>query len=846
MITLQDFLTATGATLHGPANSQRFTDFCFDSRIVEPGQLFLAVVTATGDGHDYIVQACQAGATGVVCQRVPPDLPPQVTCILVEDTQQALLDYARYLFSTYALDVVAVTGSVGKTSTKEAVAAVLARRHSVCRSHDNYNGRFGLPISLGRWSPEQRLAVLELAADSYDEVRELAEISRPRVGIVTAVGASHLEYFGSLEAVSSEKGRLVEALPSDGVAILNADDARVLAMRERTRARVVTYGLSEHADLRADEICVSPAGTDFSMRWNRECVHLSIPYLGAHHVHTALAAAAVGISYDLSWADIRQGLASLEPLPGRTRLLRGLNGSTLLDDSYNASPASTLAGLQLLADLPAKRRFVVLGDMAQLADSAESEHRAAGRRIAQVASGLWTKGELARIAGDEARRAGMSAEQVTVTYTPSDIVRDLGARLQSGDLVLFKGSAQERLEVVVAQLLADPDETSRRLPRQNSGWSQVRIERPGRPTWVEIDLEAIARNTRRIREWVGDEVRVMAVLKADAYGHGALKVARTALNNGASWLGVACVGEAVTLRRAGIESPILTLGFTPAWQAREAILHDVTTTVFSIEVAHSLARAGADLDRRARVHVKVDTGMGRLGLFPNEVVPFTQGLQDLANLEVDGIFTHFSSADDADLSYTRWQIERFDEVLADLREGQLLPRHIHAANSAAVLRLRESHYNMVRPGIALYGLSPSREARCPVDFRSALTLKCQIAQVKTYEAGAYISYGRTFRTERVSRIAVIPVGYADGFRRAPHHWQEVLVRGHRAPIVGRVCMDQTMIDVTQIPGVRQGDEVVLIGAQGREEISIGQVAERLGTINYEVVSEILARVPRMV
>jgi len=374
----------------------------------------------------------------------------------------------------------------------------------------------------------------------------------------------------------------------------------------------------------------------------------------------------------------------------------------------------------------------------------------------------------------------------------------------------------------------------------------MRLRQLGRLTWVEIDLEAIAHNVRRVVNLVGDDVRVLAVVKANAYGHGALEVARTALDNGATWLGVARLAEAITFRRAGLDAPILILGFTPVWQAHEAVLSQVSTTVLSRRVAEALSRAAIDLGRTACVHIKVDTGMGRLGLLPDQVLPFVRDISDLPALEIAGIFTHFSSADEVDLSYTYWQLERFQAVLEELRTQGLLPPCIHAANSAAIMRLPESHYNMVRLGIAMYGLDPSEAAPCPDGFRPAMTFKCQIAQIKAFERDSYVGYGRTFCTQRRSRIAVIPVGYADGFRRGPANWGEVLVRGQRAPIVGTVCMDQTMIDVTDIPNVCPADEVVLIGAQGDESIRVQEVARRLGTINYEVISAILARVPRVV
>ena len=300
------------------------------------------------------------------------------------------------------------------------------------------------------------------------------------------------------------------------------------------------------------------------------------------------------------------------------------------------------------------------------------------------------------------------------------------------------------------------------------------------------------------------------------------------------------------MRREGIPAPILSLGYTPAWQSRDAVLADVVTTLYSFETALALSQAATDLGRVARAHVKVDTGMGRLGLLPDEVVPFLRRVIALPSLEIDGLFTHLASADDADLTYTHQQLDAFGAVTESLRGEGLLPRRVHAANSAAILRLPASHYNMVRLGIAMYGLDPSPAAPCPAGFRPALSFKSEVAQVKDLPAGSAIGYGCTYRTPRPSRIAVIPVGYADGFRRGPRHWGYVLVRGEQAPIVGRVCMDQTMIDVTDIPGVRQGDTVVLIGTQGDRSITVEQVAERLGTINYEVVSEILARVPRLV
>ncbi|MFQ5577802.1 MAG: alanine racemase [Anaerolineae bacterium] len=372
--------------------------------------------------------------------------------------------------------------------------------------------------------------------------------------------------------------------------------------------------------------------------------------------------------------------------------------------------------------------------------------------------------------------------------------------------------------------------------------TQVRPH-PDRPTWVEIDRAALAQNVRTLAK-LAHPAGLMAVVKANAYGHGAVAVAQTALAHGASWLGVATLSEALTLRRAGITAPILVLGYLPGWQAEQAIAHNIRATIFNRAVLQDFSRAAQHLNQTARLHLKIDTGMGRLGLLPPDVLPFVQAA-GLPGVELEGIFTHFGRADEADLQPARAQLRRFQTVLNDLSAHNLCPPVIHAANTAAALTLPEARFTLVRAGIGLYGLAPSPDAPLPPEMRPALHFKTTIAQVKTLPPDSPIGYGATYRTRGHETIAIIPVGYADGFRRAPANWGSVLVRGRRAPLVGRVSMDQSAINVSYIPGVRQGDEVVLIGQQGKRRISVEEVAARLGTINYEVVSQILARVPRL-
>ncbi|NLV74346.1 MAG: alanine racemase [Chloroflexi bacterium] len=845
MIALDDLIQATHAQLYGEEGPRIYNGFAYDSRLAQPGDLFCALVTSSGDGHAYIDEALQAGVRGVLCSRLPDQRPGGIAYVLVSDTQQALLEYSGYILRTRKIEVIAVTGSLGKTSTKEAAAAVLAQRYRVFKSVGNYNGRLGMAISLGSLDPSHTHAVLELASDSINEIRDLAAITRPRVGIVTQISPSHLELFGSLERIAQEKAALLHALPADGHAILNGDDAYIRSMARVSRAPLSWYGRTKDADLRLVDVQVSDAGTLVTVVEGDDEQVLSIPLLGAQHAYTVLAASLLGRLYGLGWKAIRAGLATVVPLPGHTRLLEGLNASRILDDSYNANPVSAASALQLLASLPARRRILLLGDMAELGAETLSAHQEVGRLAGSMVDQMVTHGEYSSLAGQAAVQNGLPPSELHVTATRQDAVRYLQATLQPGDLLLVKGSAEARMETITRELLAEPTRADDLLSRQNRGWQEIRLSRPERPTWVEIDLEAIAHNTRLLKQAVGTDVALLAVLKADAYGHGAIKTAHTVLNNGAKALGVACLGEAIVLRQAGVRAPLLVLGYTPAWQTHDAVLHDVPLTVFDLESAQALSRAALRLGRTASCHVKVDTGMGRLGLYPEEVSTFLAALADLPGLQVEGIFTHLATADESDPTYALEQLARFDNLLDNLRQTGRLPRIVHAANSAALLRFPHSRYDMVRPGIALYGINPSAQVPLPSGFRAALSFKSQIAQVKDLPVGASVSYGRRFIAERPTRVAVIPVGYADGFRRSPQNWGWVLVRGQRAPLIGSVCMDQTMLDVTEILGVAQGDEVVLIGKQGDEQITVDQAARQLGTISYELVAEILARVPRM-
>jgi alanine racemase len=364
---------------------------------------------------------------------------------------------------------------------------------------------------------------------------------------------------------------------------------------------------------------------------------------------------------------------------------------------------------------------------------------------------------------------------------------------------------------------------------------------------VEIDLSAVSDNVRAIKRWIGPHCNVMAVVKADGYGLGAIQMAGAALTGGATWLAVACVDEGVQLRNAGIKAPILVMGYIQPAEAATVVAWQLTPIVHRVETALALEEAAVALGLPAgsvAVHIKVDTGLGRFGCLPDEFLPLAENVARLAHLRLEGLMTHFAEADSTDLSFARKQLARFASIQKQAEEHGLRFDITHASNSAATLALPEAHFDLVRTGILLSGHLPAAHLAGRVLLRSALTLRSKLARVYEACVGDSVGYGRTWVAQRPSTVGLVPLGYADGFRRTLSNTGEVLVRGVPCPVIGRVSMDQFSIDLTDVGSATEGDEVVMIGRQGDQEITADEVADWAGTISYEIFTGIARRLPR--
>lgn len=462
-LTVHNIAGALACTVWPPASEAPLAGVSVDSRTIAPGELFAALKGPHFDGHHFIGAAAAQGAAAVLLEKERLEASKEalasagIAAIIVPDVRAALQQLAAWRRSQFQGPVIAVTGSNGKTSTKDMVAAAISQRLKTHATLGNQNNELGLPLTILALSPEHEALIVELGMRGRGEIATLCRIARPTVGIVTNVGPVHLERLGSLDAIASAKSELVEALSESDVAVLNADDARVRVMADRTQARVWTFGLQPGADVWADEVTVH--GTDsvhFRLHFQGEAQRIRLPVPGRHHVSNALAAAAAALACGCSLGEIEAGLAKLSLSSMRMQIDRLHPGVTVINDAYNASPASMRAALQTLSDSPGGRKLAVLGDMLELGNVAVAEHQAIGRECARLdLARLLTVGKLGEVIAQAARSAGLPAGRIATYATTHEAARDLRRHLEAGDVLLVKASRGLKFEEIIVALRND-------------------------------------------------------------------------------------------------------------------------------------------------------------------------------------------------------------------------------------------------------------------------------------------------------------------------------------------------------------------------------------------------------
>lgn len=758
-------------------------------------------------GERFAEQAVREGAMAAVVAR-DAELDPSLPVVRVDDPLFALQALAAWRRSTFRGTVVGITGSNGKTIVKEMLGTILAASHAVYRSPMSWNSQVGVARALLDADDGADLWLIECGVSEPGEMDRLREMVDPDIGVLVHVGEVHLQGLGSMAGVAREKARLFVGqrcqrvfLPDDATA---GDVPAILAGAGVTVERIRTRGgPSEDVD--------DPAA------WLASPLD-RVPFLQADVRLSAEVALALGAKREQARAAMR----SWTPAEMRMELLMTPRGVLLVNDAYTSDPTSLEGALEVFSRERSRGRAIaVLGGLADQggrhAEATERAGRALAARAPDVVVGVGSGG---RDLVQAAVAQGLPVQAALCLGDRAEAAQWLELNTRPGDRVLLKGARPERLEALVETFF--------------DGLAPARLF---------VDLDQVRENYRQVRRRVGPGVEVMAVLKAFGYGLDAVRLARALEGMGADHFAVAYPDEGVQLRERGISQPIL-VQHVPAAEAAKVVRHGLAAQVAAPEqigVLDAVARAHGV---RARIHLKIETGMGRAGVRAEAVGEVVEALRGAQHLVLDGVMTHLAASEaPAQDDATRQQLRRFEHALASLRDAGLAPGRVHAANSAAIARFPEAHYTMVRLGLGLLGCT-DRATTEALGVRPVLRFVTRVLSLQKLAAGDAVGYGRTFVASAPMVVAVVGVGYADGLPWSLGNVGWVGVAGRRAPIVGRVCMDVTMVDVTGLPAVAPGDEVVVYG-DGPLEPSVSEMAELAGTIPYELLTRLAPRVRRI-
>ncbi len=811
--SLQQIAEITNAKVIGNGKAQ-IEWLLTDSRAVSfpEESLFVAIKTSRNNGHKYIADLYATNVRSFLVSEVPTGF-DDANFLLVDDTLRAMQALAAAHRKQFACPVLGITGSNGKTIVKEWLFQLLQNDTVITRSPRSYNSQIGVPLSVWDLSAQTELGVFEAGISLSGEMQKLAEVVSPTIGVFTHLGDAHQENFSSLKEKCIEKLKL---FVNSEVLIYQKDDKLldITVAQSALKSKLFTWGKASGADVKIIDIKKQVAKTLVSYIYKGVESTLEIPFVDEASVENTLICLAVMLYLGKDAKLIAERVLQLEPVAMRLEVKEGLQNCILINDSYNSDFGSLAIALDFHAsEATAKgmKRTLILSDILQSGQSSEDLYKAVSALLENKAvDKLIAIGE--ELASHEA--LFHLSEQYFFASTEEFLQSPLLDELKD-EAVLLKGSRKFKFETISEKLEAIVHQTT-----------------------LEVDLNALIHNVNYFRSHLKPETKLMSMVKAYAYGSGDVEVARTLQHHNCDYLAVAVADEGADLRKQGIHIPIVVMN--PEMGAFGKIFeYKLEPEIYSFRLLEAfLKEAKRQGVTNYPVHVKIDTGMNRLGFFPAETETLIELLRNQNQLMVRSVFTHLTGSDDSALDYfTEEQISRFKTSAQKFDEAFSYRIMKHALNSAGVERFPQYQFDMVRLGIGHYGMSAVNHDL----LEEVCTLKTTILQIKTVPATETVGYSRKGKLKRESVIGAIPIGYADGYdRKLGNGVGEVLVNGHFAPIVGNVCMDVCMIDLTGI-SAKEGDSVTLFG----KGLSINEVANWLQTIPYEVLTGVSRRVKRV-
>ena len=800
-----------------------------DSRRTLPNSLFVALRGQQTDGHRFLEDAFVNGASAaIVAEEMLSSIQmkPGRSLIVVSSPLRALQCLAKWYRKKYIEHVVAITGSNGKTIVKEALRRIIGGEMAFI-SPGSYNSKLGLPLSILSLESSTPLAILEAGISEPGEMAALEEISCPDFGILTNIGMAHVASFGSREVIAKEKMVLFKGIGNKGWVLLPQNEPTIEERARQMNCQIYWIG-SNNQVITLNIISPIQEGYLIELQaYTGESAKLNVRTRSPETIHDLHLAATAAHLLGVRLPEISAALEDYHPSPTRMEVWTSPEGIGVINDAYCSDPISVRAAFRTVDSVAQKacKRIFAFGGMRELGTEAESLHGLVGTQAGECGFShlvLVGNGDLKATA--ENYKAVCPTGTVIRVDTPTELKDQLLPLLRAGDTVLFKG------------------------PR-NSGMVQAGRELIGsvaqRCLWV--DLAAIRENVSKFRRHCGGSTKILVMMKALAYGTNVVQLAYWLSRIGIQDVGVSSSSEGIAIRKLGVDrSTNIYVFLSHRDDVYNLLKYDLIPIIYSVEQLEEFSRALSQSERCLDVHLKIDTGMHRLGVDPNIVVELARLIEGAGRMRLTGVCTHFAAADDPTADdFTYRQIAIFNNAVDALRLEGYTDLQIHAANTAATIRFPESHYDMVRVGIGLYGIytNPALVKELPLELSIALTSR--IASLREYDAGSSIGYNCAYTTKDKQVIGVIPFGYDDGLPWGLSGQGHVLVDGIVAPILGRISMDQALIDLTSIPSANIGTEVLLYGTKHGYTLRPEDVARMANTIAHELLVRIGKRVHRV-
>lgn len=817
MYTISQIVPVISADYLQQSSDDLILHLLYDSRRVQQpsSSLFFAIRSGHNDGHKYIRDAYKKGIRNfVVC--IPVDTSGLTDCnfLHVADSLQALHDLAIFHRKQFTYPVIGITGSNGKTIVKEWLYLLLQNEYRIVRSPKSFNSQIGVPLSIWQMSSNHDLAIFEAGISRSGEMEKLASMIQPSIGILTNIGEAHSEGFLDKHQKLAEKLKLFDQCPE---LVARSKDLGGRSELLRKGTRLLTWGHAAGNSFVVTSVTQKQGGTEVAVQYNGTEFTFRIPFADHASVENAITCCCVLLLLGKSEAAIAEGISKLHAIDMRLQLNHSINNCLVINDSYSADITSLKIALDFLQQQSSGlARTVILSEFVESSERSQDLYASIAQLLQSY--GITKAVVIGEKIIEELGRFGSAAFTLHPYLSTDDFIREFRSSSFFNEIILVKGARKFEFERIVKL-----------------------FERKLHGTVLEINLNALVQNLKEYQRLLKPDTKVMAMVKAFSYGSGGAEIASVLQYHNTHYLGVAYADEGMELVKAGISLPVMVMNVEES-SFQSIVDYNLQPVIYSPAIMQKfeyyLVQQGLS---SYPVHLEIETGMNRLGFTLNEVERLAQEIADKKLFTVQSVFSHLAASEDpAQDDFTAQQADLFHQAVNKITNRIHYPFLKHISNSAAIVRHPQLQLDMVRLGIGIYGVEIDNDRL--LDLHAVATLRSTIAQIKDLKKGESVSYNRKGVVHRDSRIATVRIGYADGYSRQFGNGRgKMLVRGQTVSVIGTVCMDMTMIDVTDIPAIREGEEVIIFGPQ----LPVQQVASWINTIPYELMTGISQRVKRI-